>query len=263
MRGEEGSEDLPDMTYCVGMLLDTGLVFLSDSRTSAGVDQISVFRKTYVYQKPGERVIVVQGSGNLAITQTVATILHDSIEGRDATYNLLNAPNMFEAARCVGEALREVHRRDAAPLKEFNVDFNANLIVGGQIRGEPPRLMSVYSAGNFIEATPDTTYFQIGESKYGKPILDRVIRRSSSLNEAVKCALVSMDSSIRSNLSVGLPLDLVIVKRDHFAVARHVSIDDENPYFRGIRNRWGEALREAFAELPDPDWIVQQREFKQ
>jgi putative proteasome-type protease len=243
------------MTYCVAMLLDTGLVFLSDSRTSAGVDQISVFRKTYVYQKPGDRVIVVQGSGNLAITQAVATILHDAIEGRDKTNNLLNAPNMFEAARCVGEALREVHRRDAQPLKDFDVAFNANLIVGGQIRGEPPRLMSVYSAGNFIEATADTTYFQIGESKYGKPILDRVIRRSSSLNEAMKCALVSMDSSIRSNLSVGLPLDLVIIKRDHFAVARHVNIDEDNAYFRSIRNRWSEALREAFSELPDPDWL--------
>jgi putative proteasome-type protease len=243
------------MTYCVAMLLDTGLVFLSDSRTSAGVDQISVFRKTYVYQKPGDRVIIVQGSGNLAITQSIATILHDSIEAGDSTHNLMNARNMFEASRCVGEALREVHRRDAGPLKDFDVAFNANLIVGGQIRGEPPRLMSIYSAGNFIEATPDTTYFQIGESKYGKPILDRVIRRSSSLNEAVKCALVSMDSSMKSNLSVGLPLDLVIVRRDHFSVARHVSIDDDNAYFRGIRNRWSEALREAFSELPDPDWL--------
>jgi putative proteasome-type protease len=240
------------MTYCVAMLLDTGLVFLSDSRTSAGVDQISVFRKTYVFQKPGERVLVVQGSGNLAITQAVASLLHDAIGSRDGMPNLLTAPNMFEAARYVGEALREIHHRDAGPLKEFGVEFNANLIVGGQIRGEPPRLMSVYSAGNFIEATPDTTYFQIGESKYGKPIIDRVIRRSSSLNEAVKCALVSMDSSIRSNLSVGLPLDLVIVKRDHFAIARHVSIDEDNAYFRGIRVRWSEALREAFAELPDP-----------
>lgn len=244
------------MTYCVAMLLDTGLVFLSDSRTNAGVDQISVFRKSYVFQKPGERVLVVQGSGNLAITQAVASLLHEAIESRDnGMPSLWNAPNMFEAARYVGEALRVIHHRDAGPLKEFGVDFNAHLIVGGQIRGEEPRLMSVYSAGNFIEATPDTTYFQIGESKYGKPIIDRVIRRSSSLHEAVKCALVSMDSSIRSNLSVGLPLDLVIVKRDHFCVAHHVNIDEDNPYFRGIRVRWSEALREAFAELPDPDWI--------
>jgi putative proteasome-type protease len=248
-------EDASVMTYCVGMLLDTGLVFLSDSRTSAGVDQISVFRKTYVFQKPGERVLVLQGSGNLAITQSVASIIHDTIDARDGRPSLMNVPNMTEAGHIVGDALREVYRRDAGPLKEFNVDFNANLILGGQIRGEVPRLLSIYSAGNFIEATPDTTYFQIGESKYGKPIIDRVIRRSSSLNEAVKCALVSMDSSIRSNLSVGLPLDLVIVKRDHFAIARHVNIDEHNAYFHGIRNRWSEALREAFAELPDPDWL--------
>ena len=139
--------------------------------------------------------------------------------------------------------MREVHRRDAAALKEFGVEFNATMILGGQIRGEPPRLFSIYSAGNFIEATPDTTYFQIGESKYGKPILDRVVRRSSSLREATKCALVSMDSTIRSNLSVGLPLDLVIVRRDQFTVARHMSIDEENEYFKRIRERWSDALQ--------------------
>ena len=255
------------MTYCVAMLLDTGLVFLSDSRTNAGVDQISTFRKATVFHKPGDRVLVLQSSGNLAITQTVVSILREEIEGggtvgaaAEATGhgkrpNLMTAPNLFEAARCVGDALRELHRRDAGPLKEFGVDFNASLVLGGQIKGEPPRLFSTYSAGNFIEATVDTTYFQIGESKYGKPIIDRVLRRTSSLNEAVKCALVSMDSTIRSNLSVGLPLDLVIVKRDRFNVARHISIDSENEYFRGIRGRWSEALREAFVQLPDPDWL--------
>jgi putative proteasome-type protease len=243
------------MTYCVAMLLDTGLVFLSDSRTSAGVDQINTFRKTAVFQKPGDRVLVLQGAGNLAITQAVVTILRERIDVRGSIPHLLEAPDMFEAARCVGEALREVHRRDAGALKDFSVEFNASMILGGQIRGEAPRLFSIYAAGNFIEATPDTTYFQIGESKYGKPIIDRVIRRSSSLPEATKCALVSMDSTIRSNLSVGLPLDLVILRRDHFAVTRHMSIGEENEYFRGIRTRWSEALREAFAELPDPDWI--------
>jgi putative proteasome-type protease len=252
------------MTYCVAMLLDTGLVFLSDSRTNAGVDQISTFRKTTVFQKPGERVLVLQSSGNLAITQTVISILREEIETGvtagatapgAARHTLMTAPNLFEAARCVGDALRELHRRDSQALREFGVDFNASLVLGGQIRGEPPRLFSIYSAGNFIEATTDTSYFQIGESKYGKPIIDRVLRRTSSLNEAVKCALVSMDSTIRSNLSVGLPLDLVIVKRDRFNVARHMSIDAENEYFRGIRGRWSEALREAFVQLPDPDWL--------
>jgi putative proteasome-type protease len=244
------------MTYCVAMLIDTGLVFLSDSRTSAGVDQINTFRKVAVWERPGERVLVLQTAGNLAINQAVVSILNERIaEGGKEKEHLLACPNMFEAARLAGDALREVHRRDADALKEFNVEFNATLILGGQIRGEQPRLFSVYSAGNFIETTPDTTYFQIGESKYGKPILDRVIRRSSSLNEATKCALVSMDSTIRSNLSVGLPLDLVIVRRDALAVARHMSIDEDNAYFRGIRTRWSEALREAFVELPDPDWL--------
>jgi putative proteasome-type protease len=243
------------MTYCVAMLLDTGLVFVSDSRTSAGVDRISTFRKTTVFQKPGERVLVLQSAGNLAISQTVVSLIRDAIDAGGPAPHLMSCPNLFEAARCVGEALRELHRRDCAAFREFGLDFNVSLTLGGQIRGEAPRLFSIYSAGNFIEATIDTSYFQIGESKYGKPIIDRVLRRSSSLNDAVKCALVSMDSTIRSNLSVGLPLDLVIVKRDHFGAARHMSIDSDNEYFSGIRTRWSEALREAFSQLPDPDWL--------
>jgi putative proteasome-type protease len=243
------------MTYCVAMLLDTGLVFLSDSRTSAGVDQISTFRKTTVFQQPGERVLVLQSAGNLAVTQAVTTLLQEKMDSADAGVSLMACPSLFEGARLVGEALREVHRRDAAALKDFGVEFNASMILGGQIRGEAPRLFSLYAAGNFIEATQETTYFQIGESKYGKPILDRVVRRSSSLSEGAKCALVSMDSTIRSNLAVGLPLDLVIVKRDHFTVARHDSIDADNGYFRNLRSLWSEALREAFAQLPEPDWL--------
>ncbi len=243
------------MTYCVAMLLDTGMVFLSDSRTSAGVDQISIFRKTTVFQKPGDRVLVLQSAGNLAITQAVTSMLRERLEAPDAGANLFNCAHMFEAAQCVGAALREAHRRDAGVLQQFGVEFNASLILGGQIRGEMPRLFSIYSAGNFIEATTETSYFQIGESKYGKPIIDRVVRRSSSLNEAAKAALVSMDSTIRSNLSVGLPLDLVLLKRDQFEVARHISIDDDNAYFASIRKRWSEALREVFVQLPEPDWL--------
>jgi len=245
------------MTYCVAMLLDTGMVFLSDSRTSAGVDQISTFRKTTVFQKPGERVMVLQSAGNLAITQAVTSVLRERLESPEATggATLFSAHNMFAAAQCIGETLREAHQRDAHSLKQFAVEFNASFILGGQIRGEEPRLFSIYSAGNFIEATAETSYFQIGESKYGKPIIDRVIRRSSSLNEAAKAALVSMDSTIRSNLSVGLPLDLVIVKRDRLSVERHISIDDDDAYFASIRKRWSEALREVFAQLPEPDWL--------
>jgi putative proteasome-type protease len=244
------------MTYCVSMLLDSGLVFLSDSRTSAGVDQINTFRKTTVFEIPGERVIVMLSAGNLAISQGVVNLLAEKLAAQDArTPSLHSCPNMFEAARCIGDALREMHTRDGEALKAQGVEFNASFIVGGQIKGEPPRLFQVYAAGNFIEATADTTYFQIGESKYGKPIIDRVTRRSMPLSEAAKCALISMDSTIRSNLTVGLPLDLVIVRRDEFRVASHVDIGPDNRYFDMIRGAWGEALREAFSALPNPDWL--------
>jgi putative proteasome-type protease len=243
------------MTYCVAMLLDTGLVFLSDSRTNAGVDQISTFRKTTVFEIPGERVLVLQTSGNLAIAQAVGNILREQIAAGDTHKHLMNCDSLFDAARIVGEALRKVHRHDVDAFKAFALEFNAQMLLGGQIRGESPRLFSIYAAGNFIEATADTTYFQIGEAKYGKPIIDRVIRRSSSLNEGVKCSLISMDSTIRSNLSVGLPLDLVIVRRDQQAVARHISIDNNHAYFHSIRGMWGDALRHAFSALPDTDWL--------
>jgi putative proteasome-type protease len=151
--------------------------------------------------------------------------------------------------------MREIRKRDAPYLRDTGIDASGTFIVGGQIKGEVPRLFQVYSAGNFIEATPDTTYFQLGESKYGKPIIDRVTRRSMALSEAAKCALISMDSTIRSNLTVGLPLDLVIVRRDEYRVASHVDIGPENRYFQMIRGAWGEALREAFSELPNPDWL--------
>jgi putative proteasome-type protease len=236
------------------MLLDQGLVFLSDSRTNAGVDHINTFRKMTVWEKPAERVLVLLTAGNLAISQAVTNLLRERMQVDGTACSPMNAPNMFEAATCIGEALREVHRRDAAALKEFGVDFNASLIVGGQIANEPPRLFQIYAAGNFIEATRDTPYFQIGESKYGKPILDRVINPDSSLDEAAKCALISMDSTIRSNLSVGLPLDLLYYRRNEFAVARHVSIGSDDAYFAMLRKRWGEALRGAFHDLPDPHW---------
>lgn len=242
------------MTYCVGMLLDAGLVFLADSRTNAGVDQISTFRKITVFEKPGERVMVAMTAGNLAITQAAISILRERIDEEEAE-NIFAVHNMFEAARQVGEALREVHRRDAEALKDHHVDFNAQLIFGGQIAGELPRLFCIYAPGNFIEATSDTPYFQIGESKYGKPIIDRVVTRSTSLAQAAKCALISMDSTIRSNLSVGLPLDMLTIQRDALRVHTHVNITEDQTYFRMIRTRWSESLRHAFHELPDPEWV--------
>jgi putative proteasome-type protease len=248
------------MTYCVAMMLDTGLVFLADSRTNAGVDQVSTFRKTTVFEQPGERVMVLLSAGNLAVTQSVCNMLLDNASNAENEAHLMNCSSLYDAATLVGQTLRTVYARDAEPMKKFGVEFNPAMIIGGQIRGERPRLFNIYAAGNFIEATPETTYFQIGESKYGKPIIDRVIRRTSSMSEATKCALISMDSTIRSNLSVGLPLDLVLVRRDQLRVARHASIDADNSYFRSISSGWGDALRHAFVQLPEHDWLGAKRE---
>lgn len=235
------------------MLLQAGLVMLADSRTNAGVDHVNTFRKLRVYVRPGERCLVLMSAGNLAITQAVASILDEARRFDGDSPGLLDVPSMFEAARHVGDTLRSVYKRDADALAAFGIDFNANLILGGQIAGEPPRLFSIYAAGNFIEATCETPYFQIGELKYGKPILDRVLRWDTPLDEAVKCALISMDSTIRSNLSVGLPLDLAIVERDALALRSHHLIDADNPYFAMVRARWGDALRVAFDAIPNPD----------
>jgi putative proteasome-type protease len=242
------------VTYCIGMLVDTGLVLLSDSRTNAGIDQINTFRKMSTFQTPNERVLVLLSAGNLAVTQAVVNLLHEPPKDPAQPAPLYAATNMFNAARVVGEALREIHARDAKSMDDHGHDFNGTFILGGQIKGEEPRLFHIYSAGNFIESSIDTPYFQIGESKYGKPIIDRVISRSSSLAQAAKCALVSMDSTIRSNLSVGPPLDLAILRRDEFRLATHISIDNDNEYFALIRKRWGMALKEVFSELPNPNW---------
>lgn len=241
------------MTYCVAMRLDAGLVFLSDSRTNAGVDHINTFRKMHVFEKAGERVLVLMTSGNLSISQSVVNTLREKLESSRGS-NLNKVKNMFEAAKHIGDCLREIHDRDAAALENFGVDFASSMILGGQIKGEEQRVFQIYAAGNFIEATRDTPYFQIGESKYGKPIIDRVIKPQTSLDQAAKCALISMDSTIRSNLSVDLPLDLVIYERDALKVKRHVNITQDSPYYAEISKQWGEHLRQGFSALPEPDW---------
>ncbi len=240
------------MTYCVAMQLDAGLVFLSDSRTNAGVDQISTFRKMTVFEHPGERVMVLLSAGNLAVTQAVRQILCERIGPRETS--VWNAKTMFDAVRLLGDAIREVHERDAEALKEFGIEFNAHFIFGGQIRGERMRLFQIYSAGNFIEATHENAYFQIGEAKYGKPIIDRVIQPQTPLDEAAKCALISMDSTLRSNISVGLPLDLLVYEADTLRVTKFVQIDHSNQYMGMIRNTWGARLKQVFSEIPDPTW---------
>jgi putative proteasome-type protease len=240
------------MTYCIGMRLNDGLVFLSDSRTNAGVDQISTFRKMTVFEHPGERLMVLLSAGNLAITQAVQQIVCERLTPGQAS--LWNTAGMLDSVRVVGDAVREVHHRDAAALKEAGIEFNCSFIFGGQIRGEPMRLFHVYAAGNFIEATPENTYFQIGEAKYGKPIIDRVVSPATPLDEAAKCALISMDSTLRSNISVGLPLDLLVYEADQLRVTKFVQIDHDNEYMKMIRNTWGARLRQVFSEIPDPTW---------
>ncbi len=256
------------MTYCVAMCVDEGLVFLSDTRTNAGVDHISTARKMSVFEQPGERVLVLMGAGNLSLTQAVLHVLKEAAPAGRPT--LWTASSMTEAARVVGDAVREVHQHEARSLQEFGVDFNCSFILGGQIaapRGagegsadmgtglvQRPRLFMIYAAGNFIEASDVNPYFQIGESKYGKPIIDRVLKPSTPLDEAAKCALISMDSTLRSNLSVGLPLDLLVYEANALRVTRFVTIDHDNAYFEMIHRTWGEQLRQVFAEIPDPAW---------
>ena len=245
------------MTYCCAIKINAGMVFLSDSRTNAGVDSISTFRKMLVYGRPGDRFMVMLSAGNLSITQSVREILqNESIKDPETgdPVTIWNARSMFDAVRVLGSAVRRVEERDGNALRMAGLDFNVSLIFGGQIAGEGMRLFLVYSAGNFIEATNETPYFQIGESKYGKPVLDRVISAATPLDEAAKCALVSMDSTLKSNLSVGLPLDLVVYEADKLETDRVICIDRDNPYFEMLHSSWGERLRQVFDSIEDPQW---------
>lgn len=241
------------MTYCIAIRLDEGLVFASDTRTNAGVDQVAIFPKMSVFEIPGERVIVMLTSGNLAITQSAINTLRQLIKADDGPH-LNNVENMFEAAKLTGEALRKVFEYDAEHLKNHDTDFHANILIGGQIKGEEPRLFHVYSAGNFIESCVETPYFQIGETKYGKPIVDRVVKYNSDIMDAVKCVLISFDSTIRSNISVALPIDVLLYRTDSLHADCHQRITDHDPYYDSVRKGWSEGLKQVFSELPSPEW---------
>ena len=242
------------MTYCVAMSLDAGMIFASDSRTNAGVDHIARFSKMRVFTRDADRVIVMMSSGNLSITQNAINVVEQKARGGDDQLHIWNAHSMFDVARLLGDALREVKGRDGPYMEQHNIDASANFILGGQIQGEAPRLFEVYSEGNFIEATPDTCYFQIGESKYGKPVIDRVVHRGTSLLDATKCTIVSFDSTMRSNISVGLPIDLLAYEADTLGIKLQRRVDESDPYFQMVHTQWGEGLRRVFAQLPDPDW---------
>jgi len=242
------------MTYCIGVTLDTGMIFASDSRTNAGMDNVARFCKMTVFERRGDRVIVLLSSGNLAGTQAVISVLNQRCDTAEPGGNLWSARTMFDVAMLVADAMRDIERRDGAYLQENEVGFNASFIVGGQIAGEPLRLFRIYAEGNFIEAGIDTPYFQTGETKYGKPIIDRVITRLTPLAEATKCILVSFDSTMRSNLSVGMPIDLLCYERDSLEVSKRRRFDDGDAYFAALSRQWSEGTRHVFRQLPDLQW---------
>ena len=240
------------MTYGVAMRLERGLVFAADTRTNAGVDNIASYRKLNFWRQPGERVLVLLSAGNLAVTQVVVSLLNEQLTDKSTeSTHLYNVPNMYRAARVVGDAVREARRVDGPALEASKSGFYASFIFGGQIGSERPRLFQVYSEGNFIEATDDTPFLQIGEHKYGKPILDRVARADMRLGEAAKLMLLSFDSTLRSNLSVGLPLDLLIYERDSLDVQREKRISADDEYFKKLSQAWSDALRQAFSKIEE------------
>jgi putative proteasome-type protease len=242
------------MTYCVGILVEGGLVLASDSRSNAGVDHIATVRKLTVFERPGERVMVLLSAGNLATTQSVVTLLNQQLGSEPGPHNLHTATTMFDAARMIGAVLREVIQYDGEHVQPHG-DPSATFLFAGQLEGGRHRLFLIYPAGNFIEATPETPYLQAGETKYGKPILDRVIAHASSLAEATKCALLSFDATMRSNLSVAAPIDLLCYRADSLRAEIRVDIVEADPYFATLRTGYGRGILELFKGLPDPDWV--------
>jgi putative proteasome-type protease len=244
------------MTYCVGILVRDGLVMIADTRTNAGLDNIATYRKLHLFERPGERVVAIATSGNLAVSQSVLSLLQEGVEDPETgeRESIFDTPSMFRTAQLVGGAIREVYRIDGKALEQSAASFEVTMLVGGQVAGGRLRLFMVYRAGNFIEATEDTPYLQIGEHKYGKPILDRAATYDTDLNDALKLGLISMDSTMRSNLSVGLPIDLMSLRRDQLALETKFRIDQHEPYFNDLRARWSRALRDAQLAIPAPSY---------
>jgi len=244
------------VTYCVGVLLNDGIVLGSDSRTNAGLDDFASFCKMTVFERPGDRVLVLLSSGSLAGTQAVISVLTQDAGADSGPPSLLKARTMFDVACIVSDAMRAIERRDKPYLERNDLTFNASFILGGQIRGEPMRLFRIYAEGNFVEAGAGTPFFQTGEAKYGKPIIDRVIDPSTSLSDAAKCVLVSFDSTMRSNLSVAMPIDLICYERDALEVRMRRRFEAGDPYFTALSKKWSEGVRAAFKQLPEPQWGV-------
>jgi putative proteasome-type protease len=244
------------MTYCCGILVNEGLVMIADTRTNAGLDNISTFRKLHVYEEPGERVMAIASSGNLSFAQSVRSTLTEGIENPETgeRETLMNAPTMFQAAQRIGRVVRSIRDNESKALEAAEVDYDVAFLFGGQIKGGRLRLFMIYSAGNFIECTTDTPYLQIGEHKYGKPVLDRAIRFDTDPYDALKIGLISMDSTMRSNLGVGLPIDILVVRRDTYNPELNFRIEPGEPYFQDLRERWSGALRAAHIAIPRPPY---------
>jgi putative proteasome-type protease len=242
------------MTYCVALKLDSGMVFASDSRTNAGVDNISRFEKMRVFCTPGERVIVTLSAGNLSITQNALNQVERHARENPGTPNIHSVRSLFDATKLIGDSLRETRDREGDYLRRKNIDDSASFIVGGQIAGEQPRLFLVYSEGNFIEASEDAPFFQNGEIKYGKPVIDRVIKSDLPMPDAIKLVLVSFDSTMRSNISVGLPIDLLVYPINSLNADQQHRIGETDDYFRDLGRRWNDGLKQAFANIPPPEW---------
>ncbi len=245
-----------DMTYCCGILVREGLVMIADTRTNAGLDNVSTFRKLHVFKQPGERIMAIASSGNLALSQSVVSILTEGYENKEtgAIETLMNAPTMFQAAQRIGKMIRNIHETEGTALEASDVKFDVSFLFGGQIKGERMRLFMIYAAGNFIECTTDTPYLQIGEHKYGKPVLDRAISYGVDLYDALKIGLISMDSTMRSNLGVGMPIDIVVARRDACDAELSYRIEPGEPYFHDLRERWSAALRAAHIAIPRPPY---------
>jgi putative proteasome-type protease len=245
------------MTYCCGILVHDGLVMIADTRTNAGLDNISVFRKLHVFGVPGERIMALASSGNLSLTQSVISILNEGIENPETgeRETLMNAPTMFQAAQRIGRVIRDIHDSEGRALQSSDVNFDLSFLFGGQVRGERLRLYMIYAAGNFIECTTDTPYLQIGEHKYGKPVLDRAVTYDIDLYDALKVGLISLDSTMRSNLSVGMPIDTLVVRRDACEAELSYRIEPGEPYFQDLRERWSAALRAAHLAIPRPPYL--------
>jgi putative proteasome-type protease len=246
----------PEMTYCCGILVRDGLVMIADTRTNAGLDNVSTFRKLHIFSKPSERIMAIASAGNLAISQSVLSTLTEGMEDPHTgeLETLMNAPTMFQAAQRIGRAIRAVHATEGIALKSEDISFDVSFLFGGQIKGSRMRLFMVYPAGNFIECTTDTPYLQIGEHKYGKPVLDRAIHYDVELYEALKTGLISMDSTMRSNLGVGLPIDVLVVRNDVCDADLNHRIEAGEPYFHDLRSRWSAALRAAHQNIPRPPY---------